>query len=171
VRLQGPILQHELFAIRQASGPISENYMSVLQWIDASQSVMNIPTVIVWAIVGLVVYVLIVELARLFNGVVYVERELRYVHGSLAATIGDLLERFFIRLVATLALVGLASYTFGQLVPQHITSAETVGAQATAASFGQLLMTTTLLILSLLVQTGLLRLVFLRTRLFGRFAE
>ena len=170
-RLQGSILQNELFAIHQASGPFVALYVMVLGWLDSRQYVMNIPIAIFWVVLGLVAYTIAVEVIRLFGGAVHIEHEIHYVHSKPGEIIGEVAAQLLLRVAAATALLWLAPYTFGQLATEQISAAKILALAPSTNETIQLVVITALFILSLCAQTALLRLLFLRVRLFGNVLD
>ena len=169
IRLQGSVLQNELYAIHQASIPVMELYGVMLSWVDSRQYIMNIPIAIFWVVLGLVTYTIVVEVIRLFDEALHIEREMHYVHSNPGAIVRDLVIRFLLRMSAAVGLLSLAPYTFGPLIKEQVAAAKTLAAVASMATAMPVAGITGLFMLSLLIQTALLRLLFLRVRLFGDF--
>jgi hypothetical protein len=124
-----------------------------------------------WAATGLAIYMFVLQLLKMFNGVVDLEHEMHYIHSRPMQIILDASTRLLVRLLAAICLAVVLLYMLNHLVPDCVALTRAVILQATIGEAGLLGLVGLLFTVGLWVQTVLLRLLFLRLRLFSELLE
>lgn len=128
----------------------------------------NIPLLLTWAGVGLLVYFLAITVAKLFGEVVTMREELDYVHASRGSLIREAILHMIVRIVAIVGWVLFIQLSIEILVPYAIAAASAAAIGLSFAAVGYVLVAMAMLYLDVLGHAIFLRLIFLRVRLFDR---
>lgn len=166
-RLQGPALQGDLQIAHHATAGIGANHAVFTHWVDQNQYTRNMPLAIFWAAVGLAIYAFVAQLSKAFNQAADLEREAHYVHSHPRQLIGEAFLHLAVRLCAAFLLVGAVVYTLQHLIPNALAMARACALNPSIQNSEFVLAALASLVISLLLQTVVLRLLFLRVRLFS----
>jgi hypothetical protein len=128
----------------------------------------NIPLMVFWGVVGIAVYFLIISVAAGFSQLSFTTHELDYINVERTKILKEIGLHLSVRVVAGLSLLVLLRWFLAILLP-YVLSLSRIAANAIITLNG---IVYTVVAASLLwgfahILTVLLRLVFLRTRIFG----
>lgn len=156
----------QLQAERQRT--IGTSYHVVDTSFSANVLINNIPLFIFWAGVGLIVYSFTMGIVRAFRSAVDLHEEMDYVNVDRRFLLRDALEHLGLRVVAFIVWIWLVSYTVHAVVPYIVAVASvSVGADSFLLSVLYLLWGIVLGVLVAHLHTVLIRLLFVKARLFN----
>lgn len=152
-----------------ASGSIQYNSDTINNRFKANQIVSDLPLLILWGAVGLLVYSLAAKIIGAFRDAVDLEQELHYVHADRQLLIRQAFLRFALRLLALIVWLLYIRFTIHVLIPYVIAVAYAgAGAGISVEAGLYLLEATVLATLAVHLHVILLRLLLLRPRAFGQ---
>ncbi len=148
---------------------VQENYDVVDDHLSANQLISDIPLLILWGGVGLLVYSLIMKIIETFSSAVNFKRKLQYVHTDRHQLVNQTFLRLAIRILVFVAWLLYIRFTIHVLVPYVIALAYAgSGGLGLFESGGYLLGAAVLMILGIHLHTVMLRLMLLKPRAFGQ---
>lgn len=168
----GSVLQKQLFDFRatQDTATITGDYDSIGDDISDNSLVSNLPLLFFWGLVGVAVYSLTINITSTLGNAVTFRKELGYVHANRSKLMRAALSRFVFRLGAVAAEAGLTVISLHQLLPYAIAVSHASSINLISlGGAGYSLLALTVVMLTAYVHTVLLRLVFLKPRIFSKY--
>jgi hypothetical protein len=155
----GSLWQKGLFHLGERSG---ETYQQLTSQVSDNRLIDNLPLFVFWLGMGIVVYYLAAAIYEALHQVAEIHEELHYVHVRRQELIRAAIEQFAVRFVAvTIAFIYIAAF-FKKLVPYALAGLRHASLDPLHAVWVALL-----LLVGMHVITVLVRLMFLRERLFS----
>ncbi|HSX35774.1 MAG TPA: hypothetical protein VLH84_02460 [Patescibacteria group bacterium] len=156
-----------LFALQSSLGTSHAAPWAKLGDTTFSHSITTAVTFGFWFLVGIVVYLFIASIYNAIRQAKTFDHELQYVHVNRASLVGTAVVHFLMRAAAVLLWLGFARIFSTTILPYVASTLQSVSSHVgSATGIGILLLTTLLLAVCLHVLVILLRLLFLRPRLF-----
>lgn len=169
---RGSNLRQELFDARQSGVGISSfDFKNITDNLARNHIISNMPLFLFWAGIGVIVYFFAVSIAGAFGSAVEMERELEYVNAPRQRLIRVAALHTIIRLVMLGGWIVYLQVFLRILLPYSLGAAHvaTTSPILSAVVYGAL--SVVILSASLHIHLIMLRLIFLRTRLFGSSVE
>lgn len=130
----------------------------------------NWPLIIIWAIVGLIVYGICASLLRSLSRAAELKQSLNYVHAKPELLLRNAAQHIALRVVAGVVLIVLLQAFVRQILPYSITAAHASAADfLTVEGILYALISSTIVMVSLHLITIFTRLTFGRVRVFSQF--
>jgi hypothetical protein len=145
---------------------LQTDYAGVSQQVNSSPLAADVSVFALWALAGLAGYGIVESIIGLFMNLKRFREELDYANTDRSAIIIDSLAHLLVRLIATLALYLLILFIFSRLVPYVLLLIHHPSPYENLTAIGVLAGLTFVVLVTFHALTVLLRLVFLRTRLF-----
>jgi hypothetical protein len=151
------------------AGQSAGNYQAVSSGLQANQYIADLPLFILWGLVGIVAYFFTMNLIAAARGAVGLKQELGYAHVNRFQLIWTAAQHLLVRLVVLALWVPYILVFFHRLVPYCVASALAGSAQlATPLGVAYVALAAVVMTVALHLHTVLLRLLFLRPRLFSQ---
>ena len=147
---------------------IAQNSDTVDSNLEDSWFISDIPLLVFWAGIGLLVYLLLIQIVRAFTRVIDLEHSLDYVHVNRQQLIRQALLKFAARAVILVIWFLYIQFTIHVLIPYVVALAYAASGELgwlTDAVY--LLVATLLMIITIHIHTVMLRLLLLRPRAIG----
>jgi hypothetical protein len=127
------------------------------------------PLIVIWAIVGVLIYLLAASVVQGIIGTIEFERELDYIHANPSSMLKSIIEHLVMRLVAVLLLVTLAVLFVYHTLP-YVISASRISAADLWSLHGLKYAAISFILIALCAYAGsiLLRLALGRERVYSR---
>jgi hypothetical protein len=167
---QGSQLQQQLFenqARATAATTTSGAYSDITSNIAGNKFLSDVPLLLVWGAVGLVVYFGAMAVARSLGNAAGLREQLNYMNVSREALIKQTAINFVIRLAAIAVWLGLLIVTLKMIGPYALASAS-LAQTLTVESVGFVLLAVLILFITTQAHAICLRLIALRPRIFTR---
>jgi len=145
----------------------SATYHQLTNHIQDNRLIGNLPLLIFWLGIGLIIYYLAVGLYEAFHSAVELREELEYVHARRRQLLRSVLEQLAIRSAALVAWIFYTAFFFRQLVPYILSALRSLGAAFSLHNLEQGVLAALVLLIGLHLHTVLLRLVALKERVFS----
>lgn len=130
--------------------------------------VKNLPLLLFWVVVGIVVYICAANIMRALSNTAEMKSEMEYVHANKHDIIVSAIEELGFRIGALLAWVVYIVFFFRHIVPYCVDlSLVGAGQLHTVTGYGYVMLSIVVLAVSLHINVILLRLLLLRPRVFG----
>lgn len=161
----------QLLLSHQQHHTVESNSVAFEQQVTKNVFVSNLPLLVFWAGVGMIVYSFIIALSDVFRNVLELKEEMHYVHANRKRLLRQAVLHLVLRATFLAVWVACVHYTIHVLLPYIIALA-----YAGSGDIGWLYNSTYLVgaliisAISLHLHTVLLRLVLLKPRLFGQAA-
>lgn len=166
VNYKGSLLSQS-FSI--ASNSSASTYQQLANKFDQNHILSNLPLLLFWGCVGLIVYYFAVAAYRAFHDVAEVNAELHYVNASRRKQLNVVFLHLVIRVVTLAAWFVYGNYFLHVIVPFALSDIRSIAAGGSTLTSEILRLVDGVVIglLALHLNTIFLRLIFLRPRLFG----
>jgi hypothetical protein len=164
---QGSELRRQIFEVQNSGAISSDTYDNITTNIADNSFLNALPLLIVWACVGLVVYYFAVAIIRALGQAVELHDELEYVHVSREARMREALTHLGIRAILIIGWFIFIKLSLSVLVPYALASANVASRSWSISSAGYALLSAVMLYAIVYGHAIFLRLIALRTRMFG----
>ncbi len=165
-------LQKELFDYQtnNLTSDLSNNSQIVAHGLNSNTFVSNLPLLLFWGLVGTVIYMLVLSLARALKGAVQLHDEMEFVHANQTSLIRTALIEFLIRVVVLVFWVIYISFFFHRLIPYCLAAAHAASAVGFFTLNGLLyaILAFIVVVIAVHVHTIFLRLLLLKPRIFTK---
>lgn len=173
-RYQGSELRQQIFEAQQSQTTmqpqaVSTTFTNVGNYIAGNKILGNMPLLLTWACVGLLVYFLAISVAKVFGTAVEVHDELEYVHVSRQQLLREALVHLAVRIAAMIGWLLFIELSLKVLVPYALACANIAAQSLSITSVAYGLLAAAVLYFDVCLHAVFLRLIFLRPRLFGSF--
>ncbi len=155
--------------LRYRSGGTVSDFETVSSGLQANKLIANLPLLMFWGLVGLVVYLFAINIIEVVKNTAQLTEELGYAHVNRRRLVWDAAKRLLVRLLVIALWVPYILFFFHRLLPYCISNMTL--ASAKLPSFPGLmhtLLVVVIMVLAIHAHTVLLRLLFLRPRLFSK---
>ena len=143
-------------------------YQSVTGNILSNNFVSNLPLLIFWTLVGLVVYLFTSNILAAVRSTAELKNELEYVHVNRHDLLVTAAEHLLVRLVVLVAWILFIIFFFNHVVPYCVAAALAgSGQQGSLLSGGYVLLSSVIMALAVHLHTIFFRLLLLRPRAFS----
>lgn len=168
-RLQGSSLQKDFFVLDNANNvpSASETYQSLTSNLATNPIISNLPLFLFWAGLGLVVYFLATSIYSALTEVAEVREEMGYVNDPRHQLVREAIQQMVLRVVTFAVWIVYLQVFLRMILPYTMAAAHVAGTNLSSLNgveYGAIAFV--VMILSLHLHTVLLRLAFLRPRLF-----
>lgn len=124
------------------------------------------PLILLWALVGLVIYVIAASIVRLILQIIEFRKELDYVHANRRSMVRTTVEHIFMRLIAAILLISLGLLFIDRILPFAVSESSTAQAHLLSVHGGWFAFASfALTALTFYVGSVLLRLTFGKSRI------
>ncbi|HET7320635.1 MAG TPA: hypothetical protein VFI84_03590, partial [Candidatus Saccharimonadales bacterium] len=169
---RGSALRQELFGVRGGGTGVSTfDFKNITDNLARNHVVSNMPLFLFWAGIGVIVYFFAISIAGAFGRAVEMERELGYVNAPRQRIMRNAAIHTIVRLVMLGAWVVYMELFLRILLPYSLGAAHVAATSVLASAIAYAVLSTSILLASLHIHVVMLRLIFLRTRIFGSSIE
>ncbi len=146
---------------------VANNYETVDSGLQANKLIANLPLLLLWGLVGLVVYMFATNIVNVIRNAANLTHELDYEHVNRRQLIWGVVKKLIFRLVVLALWIPFIMFFFHHLIADSIASALAGSAQlVTLQGAEYVLLAFVIMAASLHLHTILLRLLLLRPRIF-----
>jgi hypothetical protein len=171
-RFRGSNLRQELFEVHASGAGISSfDFKNVTDNLARNQVISNMPLFLFWAGIGVIVYFFAISIAGAFGKAVNLERELGYVNAPRQRLLRTAALHAILRLVMLGAWIVYLQVFLRILLPYSLGAAHVAATSALLSAVVYAAVSAVILLVSLHMHVVMLRLIFLRTRIFGSSLE
>lgn len=142
--------------------------LNVGKYIARNHFLSNLPLLITWACVGLIVYFFAASIASSFSHMVDVRDEMGYVHVSRNQVLREAFSHLLVRAAATLCLFLFTKLSLSLFIPYALAAAHIATESSSLSTIGFALLSVVVLYFVIYIATIFLRLIVLRPRIFTR---
>lgn len=159
----------QLLLSNQQQHEVESNSVALEQEVTGNVLVSNLPLLVFWAGVGMIVYSFIIALGDIFRNVVELKEEMHYVHANRKSLLGQAILHLVLRAIFLTIWVIYVQYSIHILLPYVIALAY-AGSGDIGLIYNMTYLAGAVVIaaISLHLHTVLLRLLLLKPRLFGQ---
>lgn len=152
-----------------ASRSTNTAYLQFAHKFDSNALLSNVPLMLLWGCVGLIVYLFAVAVYRAFNDAAEIGTELSYVHANRRTQLTEVFVHLVVRVLALIGWVFYAKFFMATLLPQALASVRSivVGGESLVMEVINLVGGFALGLLALHLHVVFLRLLVLKPRLWG----
>lgn len=169
---RGSNLRQELFEARHSGVAMSTfDFKTITNNLARNHFISNMPLFLFWAGIGVIVYFFAVSIAGAFSNAIEMERELAYVHAPRQRLVRTAALHTILRLVMLGVWIVYLQVFLRILLPYSLGAAHVAASSALLNGVAYSVLAVVVLFVALQIHVVMLRLIFLRTRIFGSSAE
>lgn len=165
----GSDLRRQIFETQDSvqSSSASATYQDVAANFASNSFLGQLPLLVTWACVGLIVYFFAMAIVRSLGNVVTMREELTFVNAAREDTLRRAWQSLAIRVAATIGWVIFIRLSLTYIVPYALAAANAASTGWTLMNAGLAVLAVIILYVDVYIHAIFLRLVLLRTRVFG----